>query len=76
NILTIDPTFKKFITTNNALKKQQLYQEFLNTHCRIRSYIFQIKKCGNLDCCFCKPIRMPDNEFELLKFLPDPEMSS
>lgn len=72
----IDPSLEQTMTTSNALKKQQLYHEFLKTHCQIRTYTFQIKKCTSQECYICQPIRMPYDQFKLLSFLPDPEISA
>lgn len=72
----IDPSLKRTMTTSNSLKKQQLYNNFLKSHCQIRTYTFQIKKCMNIECEICQPIRMPLDEFENLFFLPDPELSA
>ncbi|GBB87230.1 hypothetical protein RclHR1_13680003 [Rhizophagus clarus] len=35
-----------------------------------------IKKCGNDDCKFCLPIRLPKEIFDELKFIPDPMLST
>ncbi|CAG8755873.1 7473_t:CDS:2, partial [Dentiscutata heterogama] len=32
--------------------------------------------CTSEECQICQPIRMPYNQFELLSFLPDPEIST
>ncbi|XP_063438540.1 uncharacterized protein LOC134719483 [Mytilus trossulus] len=37
------------------------YQKFLATHCLQRNYIFQIRKCGNAEC--CRPRRCQQQEF-------------
>ncbi|CAB4434284.1 unnamed protein product [Rhizophagus irregularis] len=34
--------------------------------------LFEIKKCNNPTCPYCKPIRLPSQEFHDLSFLPDP----
>ena len=52
------------------LKKQW----FLKSHCQLQTYTFQIKKCTSEECQIYQPIRMPYNQFELLSFLPDPEI--
>ncbi|KAF0343708.1 aryl-alcohol dehydrogenase aad14, partial [Gigaspora margarita] len=31
-----------------------------------------IKKCNNFSCLYCKPIRLPSQEFDNLSLLPDP----
>ena len=38
----------------------------------MRHYVFGIKKCGETHCKLCKPVRMPQDVFKTLHFLPDP----
>ncbi|XP_071122564.1 uncharacterized protein [Mytilus edulis] len=52
------------------LAKKADYQKFLATHCLQRNYIFQIRKCGNAEC--CRPRRCQQQEFPPL---PDPVLS-
>ena len=47
------------------------YEAFLEEHCKIRHYIFSVKKCTQ-DKCICKPPRLPKERFDTLEHLPDP----
>lgn len=40
--------------------------------CQKRQYFFEIKKCGEIECAICKPIRSDPEIFKELKELPDP----
>lgn len=40
--------------------------------CKKRQYFFEIKKCGEVECTICKPIRSDPEIFKELKGLPDP----
>jgi hypothetical protein len=42
------------------------YKKFLEDHCRQRSYLFQIKKCDDVDCCPPKRSEFP------WPWVPDP----
>ncbi|CAB5374912.1 unnamed protein product [Rhizophagus irregularis] len=53
----------------DILSKKTNLQEFMRTHCQIRHYSFQIKKC---DCNICDTIRLPQDIFNGISFLPDP----
>jgi len=43
------------------------YQEWLDEHTRQRQYSFQVRKCGNIECCSATT-----TPAELLEWLPDP----
>ena len=51
-------------------RKSFSYNKWKEEHCRERKYTFQIKKCGNPNCCL--PLRLP---CEMLKWLPDPVLA-
>ncbi|CAG8649574.1 9104_t:CDS:2, partial [Dentiscutata heterogama] len=70
----IDPSLERTMTTSNLLKRQQLYNNFLKSHCQVQTNIFQIKKCTNIKYGICQPIRMPLDEFENLCFLSNPKL--
>ncbi|GBB89851.1 hypothetical protein RclHR1_01670002 [Rhizophagus clarus] len=72
SIFNIDSTLKIEETTQAQIRRHPALVEFIKTHCRVRAYSFQIKKCNNPACLYCKPIRLPLNEFHNLSFLPDP----
>ncbi|CAB5154885.1 unnamed protein product [Rhizophagus irregularis] len=67
-----DSTLKIEETTQAQIRRHSELVEFMNTHCRARAYSFQIKKCNNTTCLYCKPIRLPSSEFRNMSFLPDP----
>ncbi|GBC20243.2 hypothetical protein GLOIN_2v1778764 [Rhizophagus irregularis DAOM 181602=DAOM 197198] len=68
-ILLIDRTLKISETTSDILSKKTQLQQFMKTHCRQRQYI---KKCGQLSCTICQSVRLPDDIFDSLDWLPDP----
>ncbi|GBC14058.2 hypothetical protein GLOIN_2v1767477 [Rhizophagus irregularis DAOM 181602=DAOM 197198] len=72
SIHTLDPTLTVDETTQVQIRHHTALIEFIDTHCRIRAYSFQVKKCNNITCSYCKPIRLPLHEFNNLNFLPDP----
>ncbi|POG77649.1 hypothetical protein GLOIN_2v1767477 [Rhizophagus irregularis DAOM 181602=DAOM 197198] len=72
SIHTLDPTLTVEETTQVQIRHHTALIEFIDTHCRIRAYSFQVKKCNNITCSYCKPIRLPLHEFNNLNFLPDP----
>ena len=42
-------------------------------HCtRQRHYFFEVRKCGQVACGICKPVRLPQEVFEKIKSFPDP----
>ena len=67
-IENIDP----FHTTQKDLKSKSIYNNFLEKHCKVRQYMFSVKKCGLAACTFCKAPRLPNEVFEQLHHLPDP----
>lgn len=57
-----------------TFKKADAYQRFLNTHYHASHYAFQLKKCKDPNCYYClkHPIRLPQELFNTLHFLPLP----
>ena len=51
--------------------KSQAYNAWISSHCKLRHYTFQIRKCKDDSCCL--PTRIPDEE---LSWLPDPVLDS
>ncbi len=72
----VDATLSPTETTKKANAQKQDFQNFLNTHCRIRHYMFSIKKCGQAECRVCQPRRLPEHIFSELDHLPDPMLES
>ncbi|XP_064639098.1 uncharacterized protein LOC135494758 [Lineus longissimus] len=68
----IDATLERGLLKQSDIKKKAELQRFLSTHCRIRHYMFCIKKCDDPECTFHGPPRLPKDVFDDLKFLPDP----
>ncbi|GES77742.1 hypothetical protein GLOIN_2v1780244 [Rhizophagus clarus] len=66
SIFNIDSTLKIEETTQAQIRRHPALVEFIKTHCRVRAYSFQIKKCNNPACLYCKQIRLPLNEFHNL----------
>ena len=69
----IDSTIQKdeSLTKKNLPSKQEL-TAFLKHCCTRCHYSFQIKKCGPKSCGMCGPVRLPNEVFDQLHFLPDP----
>jgi hypothetical protein len=62
-------------TTQKDLKSKCKLSNFIEKHCRVRHYMFYVKKCGLATCKFCKAPRLPADVFEQLCHLPDLEPS-
>ncbi|CAG8817396.1 17997_t:CDS:2, partial [Gigaspora margarita] len=72
SIFRIGPTLKIEKTTQTQIHHHLELVKFIDTHCQARAYSFQIKKCNNFSCLYCKPIRLLSQEFDNLSLLPDP----
>ena len=50
---------------------------FMKEHCHSSHYLFQVKKCAKESCSYCSnhPVRLPQHEYEKLKFLPLPRLN-
>ncbi|CAB5090141.1 unnamed protein product [Rhizophagus irregularis] len=70
-ILSIDSTLTKEDRSWADIKNKPI-REFFDHCCRSRSYFFSIKKCGDVNCGLCLPIRSPQHIFDSLNHLPDP----
>ena len=59
------------------LKDAAGLKAFMDEHCHSSRYLFQIKKCTKESCSHCSqhPIRLPQDEFEKLKFIPLPRLN-
>ncbi|PKY55204.1 hypothetical protein RhiirA4_474517 [Rhizophagus irregularis] len=75
----VDAFFEQLILHYELMKQHKLhyasttfYKILLKLHCQLRTYSFQIKKCGDSRCTICKPSRTPPSVFQSLHFLPDP----
>ena len=75
NSHSVDATIKSQPDLSQKdLKGKQRLHEFLEWHCCVRHYSFQVKKCGLSPCPFgiCQEPRIPSDEFNKLTWLPDP----
>ncbi|PKY55417.1 hypothetical protein RhiirA4_448376 [Rhizophagus irregularis] len=68
----VDPLLTCNDTTQAQLTRHNELVSFMKTHCHERVYSFQIKKCQDVSCNICIPIRLPQTVFDSLHFLPDP----
>ena len=70
----IDPSLEPENLTAKDLAKATSLMNFFKTHCHFSNYVFQIRKCKDLACYYCMqhPIRLPDDVFDSLSFLPLP----
>ena len=59
------------------LKDAAGLKAFMKDHCYSSHYLFQVKKCGKDSCSHCSnhPVRLPQHEFEKVKFLPLPRLN-
>ena len=72
NVRKIDGSLERTDTTKELTKGKKEYQEFMHSHCKIRHYMFSIKKCNDIECSVCKPPRLPADVFCDIHHLPDP----
>ena len=72
----IHPSISFEALNNASLSKISEYRCFVEEHCLSTSYLFQIKKCGQDECGFCTPIRLPRAVFDDLHFIPAPLLDS
>ena len=70
----VEPALTPADTLWEKIKDMGSLQAFYSHCCQMRHYAFCIKKCGKDDCGMCKPVRMKKENFEKLRFLPDPLM--
>ena len=74
----IEPNLDRNHLTKDILKDAPALVKFMDVHCHISQYAFQVKKCKDESCYYCigKPVRMPVEVFESLHFLPLPRLDS
>lgn len=66
-----DSVTQKDTNAKSLLPKEKL-QNFFQTHCTRRRYMFSVKKCATSSCTLCKPPRLPPDVFQSLHQIPDP----
>ena len=71
-LLLIDDSLTESNPTKKTLQTKSKILDFMKHCCRVRHYSFQVKKCGTPSCSICKPVRMNQELFKQLHFLPDP----
>ena len=69
-LTTLFPGINLEKLTKKGLKKLTVYRDWVEKHCRERTYTFQIKKCHDSSC--CSPFTLSADE---CVWLPDPELS-
>ena len=68
--------------TSKIIKESQPLQKFIEAHCKMSHYVFQVKKCQDKSCLHCAhhPVRMSAEDFLALCYLPltllDPQKES
>jgi len=72
--LYIDTSLKPDSLTAKDLKSAPSLERFMENHCHASKYVFQVKKCTDVSCFYCQehPIRLPEDVFHSLSFLPLP----
>ena len=72
----IEPNLDRGHLRKADMKDAPALKKFMNNHCHISQYVFQIKKCKDASCYYCvnNPVRMPVEVFEELHFFPLPRL--
>ena len=71
NILVVVNTITPEDTTKAEMRKKDGFKNFLQQHCKVRHYMFSIKKCNSATCT-CRPPRLPRDVFDSIYHLPAP----
>uniref|UniRef100_A0A1X7VKI3 Uncharacterized protein n=1 Tax=Amphimedon queenslandica TaxID=400682 RepID=A0A1X7VKI3_AMPQE len=72
-LIALDSTIEKgSIFRKETINQHPSICDFLRHCCQGSHYIFDILKCGNLECTICKPPRLPQATFNNLKHIPHP----
>lgn len=72
DVRKIDGSLEPADTTKVLTKGKKELQEFMQSHCKVRHYMFSVKKCNDIDCRICKPPWLPPDVFCDIHHLPDP----
>ena len=70
NILQVDKTLMPDITANIVIQQKIEFQSFVANHCKVRKYVFSIKKCISSQCNVCKPVTLPNDVYKSICHLP------
>ena len=70
----IESTLSPDNITKETLAGTEHLQTFIATHCSSTAYLFQVKKCLDPRCGYCRfhPVRMPVEDFQKISFVPLP----
>ena len=60
--------------TSKIINESEPLRKFIETHCNMSDYVFQVKKCMDNSCLHCAhhPVRMSKEDFQSLCYLPLP----
>ena len=72
SVKLIDSSLERSDTTKRLVGGKKQLQDFLASHCKIRHYMFSVRKCGETNCHVCKAPRLPSEIFTNIHHLPDP----
>lgn len=74
----IEPQVDRDHLRKENLKDLPALKQFMDKHCNISQYVFQVKKCKDESCFYCTgyTVRMPKEVFNSLSFLPLPRLDS
>lgn len=70
-ITTLFPAINPATVTKQQADMVPAFTEWVQRHCRQRQYLFQVRKCGNTECCSV-PILLPES----MIWLPDPMLDA
>ena len=66
----IDEQLSMSNTKRTEVSKAKDFMMFVKVHCRLHHYSIQIRKCNDSSC--CRPVRLPQEVFTNIHWLPDP----
>ena len=69
----IDSNLSMSNTTKKDISNAKDFLKFFDSHCHLRKYSFQVKKCEDSTC--CSPPRSPSGVFSGVSWLPDPTLT-
>ena len=72
SVKSMDSSLERSDTKKPLVEGKKQLQGFLASHCKIRHYMFSVKKCGDPDCHVCKAPQLHCETFANIHHLPDP----